>query len=70
MVGRLVAWMRRNLTSHLKEPYLDPIILRQQAYNLRSTWTINELTRRIAQLSQQTRLVPGLQAQVAQSRHT
>jgi hypothetical protein len=29
----LVAWLRRNLTSHLREPYLDPIIERQVAFN-------------------------------------
>ena len=33
VVGDLVAWARRNLTSHLREPYLDPIIARQEAYN-------------------------------------
>jgi glycosyltransferase involved in cell wall biosynthesis/2-polyprenyl-3-methyl-5-hydroxy-6-metoxy-1,4-benzoquinol methylase len=58
IIGGLVAWVRRNLTSHLKEPYLDPIILRQQAYNL-------ELTRRFVQLSQQIKPLPDLQAQIA-----
>lgn len=33
VVGRLLAWLRRNLTSHLREPYLDPIIARQEDYN-------------------------------------
>ena len=47
LVGRLVVWVRRNLTSHLKEPYLDPIIQRQQTFNLRIAWVIDELTRRI-----------------------
>ncbi|MCL7453828.1 MAG: hypothetical protein M8467_12370, partial [Anaerolineae bacterium] len=26
VVGPLVAWVRRNLTSHLREPYLDPTL--------------------------------------------
>jgi glycosyltransferase involved in cell wall biosynthesis len=33
VVGDVVAWARRNLTSHLREPYLDPIIARQEAFN-------------------------------------
>jgi O-antigen biosynthesis protein len=33
VIGKLVAWLRRNLTSHLREPYLDPIIARQDTYN-------------------------------------
>lgn len=31
--GRLIAWIRRNLTSHLREPYLDPMLERQVAFN-------------------------------------
>lgn len=33
VVGGLVAWLRRNLTSHLREPYLDPTLERQVAFN-------------------------------------
>jgi hypothetical protein len=33
LVGPLVAWVRRNLTSHLREPYLDPMIERQVSLN-------------------------------------
>lgn len=33
LVGPAIAAIRRNLTSHLREPYLDPIITRQEAYN-------------------------------------
>ncbi len=33
VVGHLVAWTRRQLTSHLKEPYIDPIITRQRNFN-------------------------------------
>jgi len=35
VIGSLVAWIRRNLTSHLREPYLDPMIERQVAFNHR-----------------------------------
>jgi hypothetical protein len=33
LIGRLVAWTRRQLTSHLKEPYLDHIVHRQETFN-------------------------------------
>jgi glycosyltransferase involved in cell wall biosynthesis len=33
LIGKLIAWLRRNLTSHLREPYLDPIIAKQEAYH-------------------------------------
>ena len=33
MVGKVVAWARRQLTSHLKEPYLDPVIADQERFN-------------------------------------
>lgn len=35
VVGRWVSALRRQLTSHLREPYLDPIIARQEQYNQR-----------------------------------
>ncbi len=33
VIGPLIAWARRNLTSHLREPYIDPIFERQVAFN-------------------------------------
>ena len=33
LVGRLIEWVRRNSTSHVKEGYLDPLIERQVRYN-------------------------------------
>lgn len=33
VVGPLIAWFRRNLTSHLREPYLDPTFERQVTFN-------------------------------------
>jgi hypothetical protein len=32
-LGHFVAWARKQLTSHLREPYLDPIIERQEQFN-------------------------------------
>ena len=33
LVGPAVAWLRRQLTSHLKEPYLDPMMAGQERFN-------------------------------------
>jgi hypothetical protein len=33
VVGRLIEWLRRNSTTHVKEAYLDPIIEQQVNYN-------------------------------------
>lgn len=33
LIGPLIAWVRRSLTSHLREPYLDPTIERQVSFN-------------------------------------
>ena len=33
LFGPLIAWVRRHLTSHLREPYLDPIIEQQVSLN-------------------------------------
>jgi glycosyltransferase involved in cell wall biosynthesis len=33
LIGPVVAWLRRNLTSHLREPYLDPMFERQVTFN-------------------------------------
>ncbi len=35
IIGPFVAWLRKNLTSHLREPYLDPMFTRQVAFNQR-----------------------------------
>lgn len=32
-IGGLLVWLRKNLTSHLREPYLDPILERQVEFN-------------------------------------
>jgi glycosyltransferase involved in cell wall biosynthesis len=66
LVGNLIASARRQLTSHLREPYLDPIIARQEAFNKlildtllpaleRSQHTQQRLERQIRLLEQQIR---------------
>jgi hypothetical protein len=54
LIGPLIAWVRRNLTSHLREPYLDPILQRQEAYN-----------RLVAQLLPQLAAQPTMPADAA-----
>jgi len=43
VIGPLIAWVRRNLTSHLREPYLDPTLERQVAVNRELVITLREL---------------------------
>ena len=68
LLGSLIVWIRRNLTSHLREPYLDPIIERQVSLNLRVAEWIGHITRAWHDTEQQrTELeerVRALEAQV------
>ncbi len=48
VVGPLVAWIRRNLTSHLREPYLDPTMERQVGFNRRVAQALRRLESRLA----------------------
>lgn len=41
--GPLIAWIRRNLTSHLREPYLDPIVEKQVAFNRHVAFTLHQI---------------------------
>jgi glycosyltransferase involved in cell wall biosynthesis len=50
VVGPLVAWIRRNLTSHLREPYLDPTLERQVAFNRRVAQAMEMLMTRLAEV--------------------
>jgi hypothetical protein len=55
VVGPLVAWIRRNLTSHLREPYLDPTLERQV-----------KLNREVISLAkEELRLLEGMETRVA-----
>jgi glycosyltransferase involved in cell wall biosynthesis len=48
LVGPLLAWLRRNLTSHLREPYLDPTLERQVAFNREVVRTLQDHAAQIA----------------------
>ena len=53
VVGPLIAWVRRNLTSHLREPYLDPTLERQVVVNRELVTALRVLARRQAELEAQ-----------------
>jgi hypothetical protein len=68
VVGPWIVWIRRNLTSHLREPYLDLIIEKQVSFNQRVAEWIRRATgswaamdRRQGELEQR---VKALEAQV------
>lgn len=66
LIGPLLAWVRRNLTSHLREPYLDPTLERQVAFNRE---VVNTLQRLLARSENDTvQQVAQLEAQIAELR--
>ncbi len=68
MVGPLIAWIRRNLTSHLREPYLDPTLERQVGFNQRVVEAVRQLDARLAgygaQLAEQAKHQARIQMQL------
>lgn len=54
VVGPLVTWVRRNLTSHLREPYLDPTLERQVRLNRELVAVLRDLVRHQAALESYT----------------
>ena len=48
LVGSLIVWLRRNLTSHLREPYLDPIVERQVTFNRRVAEWLDRATQMLS----------------------
>jgi glycosyltransferase involved in cell wall biosynthesis len=55
VVGPLIVWLRRNLTSHLREPYLDPTLRRQERFN----WLVVQTMRQVNRLLEQPTLAQG-----------
>jgi len=62
LVGSLIAWVRRNLTSHLREPYLDPTLERQVAFNREVVHTLQRLLAR----TESNAALPASPADIAQ----
>jgi glycosyltransferase involved in cell wall biosynthesis len=67
VLGPLIAWVRKNSTSHLREPYLDPIIGRQVAFNVRAAeWVKRAAAALAAQSERQAELEARVEALEAQ----
>lgn len=60
VIGPLVAWVRRNATSHLREPYLDPTLERQVRLNRELVALLRDLVGRQA----------ALEARIEEGEHT
>jgi glycosyltransferase involved in cell wall biosynthesis len=52
LLGPLVAWVRRTLTSHLREPYLDPIVERQVEINRQTAEWLQRAAKALAAAAQ------------------
>jgi hypothetical protein len=63
VIGGLIAWIRRNMTSHLREPYLDPTLERQIAFNRRLVQEIQDIATTQAEIQ---RRLTRLEAQLGQ----
>jgi glycosyltransferase involved in cell wall biosynthesis len=53
LLGRLIEWVRYNMTTHLKEAYLDRIVERQVLYNRTVADEIAQLQTEVAKLKDQ-----------------
>jgi len=51
IIGPLIAWVRRHSTSHLREPYLDPMLERQVIFNYQVLQAWHELIAHLCDLS-------------------
>jgi hypothetical protein len=61
VIGPLVAWLRRNLTSHLREPYLDLIVEQQVAFNQEVSAWMEQTLEQLEQMNERlTRLEAAL----------
>lgn len=47
--GRMISWVRHNLTSHLWQPYIDPTFERQVAFNKHLSNLMEEMLRQVNQ---------------------
>lgn len=59
LVGRVIEWVRRNSTAHLKEPYLDRSLERQVNYNRRLAAELAQMQHEIARLGAEVAALRG-----------
>ncbi len=63
LLGGLIAWTRKNVTSHLREPYLDPTLEQQVAFNRRLARELRALATDQADTLQRLGRMEGSQQQ-------
>lgn len=63
ILGPLIAWFRRNSTTHLREPYMDPMFERQVAFNRHVAFTLRQLLDSMAALTRQMGEAPAAPAE-------
>jgi hypothetical protein len=59
LVGPVIAWLRRNLTSHLREPYLDPTLEHQVALNQDLVKALKDVSALLANLEERVSQLDG-----------
>ncbi len=67
LVGRFIVWVRRNVTSHLKEPYIDPIVERQVNYNLMLLGVLEDLQQRMEEVERRQQQLTKQQERLLKS---
>ncbi len=68
VIGPLIAWIRRNLTSHLREPYLDPTLERQVKFNQLLVQELHDLQQQVRELAMRAQqLEQGITVSIAGS---
>jgi hypothetical protein len=65
VIGPLLAWFRRNLTSHLREPYVDPTFERQELFNWQVVQTMQLLSAQLARVQSDPDALDDAQAHIA-----
>jgi glycosyltransferase involved in cell wall biosynthesis len=66
VLGPLIVWLRRNLTSHLREPYLDPTLRRQERFNWLVVQTMRQVNRLLEPVQNENSQVIALDQRVMQ----
>jgi hypothetical protein len=69
VVGGLIAWVRRNLTSHLREPYLDPTLERQVALNQTIVAWMEQMQDQLQELQAQVQLLSDERTDAKEAGH-
>ena len=64
LFGPLLAWFRRNITSHLREPYVDPTFERQELFNWQVVQTMQLLTAQLTRVEDDPDALAAAQARI------